>query len=75
MSYSFTVEVKEDGTVTIPGAVEETPLAVIAKVRHVPAGKFEISGHVEPDGKNETLNISRRSISGDVVALSQSWHK
>lgn len=65
MSYSFVVEIAEDGTVKVPNQ----------PVQHVPAGSFHIGGHVNDDDKNESLNVTRKSISGDSVVMAQVWHK
>ena len=64
MSYNFTVKVDEEGNAEVEGQ----PL------QHVPAGSFQISGHSQADGKNESLNVTRRNEDNQVVTSAQVWH-
>lgn len=62
MSYSFTLKIKD-------GKFEG------GEAQHCPDGSFQVSGHVDPDGSHESLNITRRDSDDQSVAQAMSWHK
>jgi hypothetical protein len=64
VSYNFNIKVDANGQVTCPGGAQ-----------YAPEGSFTLSGHVDADGKNETVTVQRHSIAGDVVAQASSYHR